>query len=173
MRRMSPQIFVAIGANLPSPRFGQPPASFAAALELLRAGGVEIRAVSRWYRSPPLPPSPQPHYINGVIEVRSERSPAGLLSLLQEVEAAFGRSRGERNAARSLDLDLLAYGEAVIGGGAGGGLQVPHPRLSERSFVLLPWAELAPGWRHPVSGLTVAEMIAALPAGQEIEVLTP
>lgn len=169
---MSPQIFVAVGANLPSPRFGEPPASFAAALELLRAGGAEIRAVSRWYRSPPLPPSPQPHYINGVIEVRSERSPAALLSLLHEVEAAFGRVRGEPNAARSLDLDLLAYGEAVIGS-EDGGLEVPHPRLSERSFVLRPWADLAPEWRHPVSGLTVLEMIAALPAGQEIEVLTP
>jgi 2-amino-4-hydroxy-6-hydroxymethyldihydropteridine diphosphokinase len=67
-------------------------------------------------------------------------------------------------------MDLLAYGDEVIAGGAGG-LEVPHPRLSQRSFVLLPWADLAPQWRHPVSGLTVAEMIAALPVGQEIEVL--
>lgn len=165
-----PQIFVAIGANLPSPRFGAPPASFAAALDLLRSRGVEVLAVSRWYRSPPLPPSPQPHYINGVIEVRFDRSPEDLLSLLQQVERMFGRVRGERNAARSLDLDLLAYGGDVIAGGAGG-LEVPHPRLSQRSFVLLPWAELSPAWRHPVTGLTVAEMIARLPPGQEIELL--
>lgn len=165
-----PQIFVAIGANLPSPRFGAPPASFAAALDLLRSRGVEVLAVSRWYRSPPLPPSPQPHYINGVIEVRFDRSPGDLLSLLQQVERMFGRVRGERNAARSLDLDLLAYGGDVIAGGAGG-LEVPHPRLSQRSFVLLPWAELSPAWRHPVTGLTVAEMIARLPPGQEIELL--
>lgn len=163
-----PQIFVAIGANLASPRFGAPPGSFAAALDLLEAGGVEIVQVSRWYRSPPLPPSPQPHYINGVIAVRSGQAPEDLLSLLHRVERAFGRVRGERNAARSLDLDLLAYGDMVI---AAGGLEVPHPRLSERSFVLLPWAELSPGWRHPLSGLTVSEMIARLPPGQEIEVL--
>jgi 2-amino-4-hydroxy-6-hydroxymethyldihydropteridine diphosphokinase len=166
-----PQIFVAIGANLASPRFGAPPGSFAAALDLLEAGGVEVVGVSSWYRSPPLPPSPQPHYINGVIAVRSGRAPEDLLSLLHRVERAFGRVRGEPNAARSLDLDLLAYGDAVIAGGAGG-LEVPHPRLSERSFVLLPWAELSPGWRHPVSGLTVSEMIARLPPGQEIEVLS-
>lgn len=172
MRRNSPQIFVAIGANLPNPRFGLPPASFAAALELMAAAGTRIRAVSRWYRSAPLPPSPQPHYINGVIEVRSRRSPAALLSLLHEVERAFGRVRGERNAARSLDLDLLAFGDAVVIGDSAG-LQVPHPRLAERAFVLLPWAELAPSWRHPVTGLTVAEMIARLPPGQDIEVLQP
>jgi 2-amino-4-hydroxy-6-hydroxymethyldihydropteridine diphosphokinase len=106
-----------------------------------------------------------------VIAVRSGRAPEDLLSLLHRVERAFGRVRGEPNAARSLDLDLLAYGDAVIAGGAGG-LEVPHPRLSERSFVLLPWAELSPGWRHPVSGLTVSEMIARLPPGQEIEVLS-
>ncbi|MDZ3837309.1 MAG: 2-amino-4-hydroxy-6-hydroxymethyldihydropteridine diphosphokinase [Rhodospirillales bacterium] len=165
-----PQIFVAIGANLASPRFGTPPGSFAAALRLLGADGVEIVRVSRWYRSPPLPPSAQPHYINGVIAVRSGHAPEDLLSRLHRVEGAFGRVRGERNAARSLDLDLLAYGDAVIAGGAGG-LEVPHPRLSERAFVLLPWAELSPAWRHPLSGLTVAEMIARLPPGQEIEVL--
>lgn len=170
MRPEPPQIFVAIGANLPSPRFGAPPASFAAALELLAAAGTEVVAVSRWYRSPPLPPAPQPDYINGVIEVRSRLSPEACLSLLHRVENAFGRVRGLRNAARSLDMDLLAYGDEVIAGGAGG-LEVPHPRLSQRSFVLLPWADLAPQWRHPVSGLTVAEMIAALPVGQEIEVL--
>jgi 2-amino-4-hydroxy-6-hydroxymethyldihydropteridine diphosphokinase len=167
-----PQIFVAIGANLTSPRFGAPPGSFAAALDLLRNGGVEIVSVSRWYRSPPLPPSPQPHYINGVIAVRSGHAPWELLSRLHQVEQAFGRVRGERNAARSLDLDLLAYGDAVIAADAGGGLQVPHPRLSERSFVLLPWSELSPGWKHPLSGLTVTEMIARLPPGQEIEVLS-
>lgn len=166
-----PQIFVAIGANLPSPRFGAPPASFAAALDLLRSRGVEVLAVSRWYRSPPLPPSPQPHYINGVIKVRFDRSPEELLSLLHQIERIFGRVRGERNAARSLDLDLLAYGDAIVAGGAGG-LEVPHPRLSERSFVLLPWAELSPSWRHPASGLTVAEMIARLPPGQDIELLS-
>lgn len=170
MRRNPPQIFVAIGANLPSPRFGPPPGSFAAALDLLRTGDVDVRAVSRWYRSPPLPPSLQPYYINGVAEVRSRRSPAALLWLLHDIEATFGRVRSERNAARCLDLDLLAYGDSVIAG-KDGGLEVPHPRLSQRPFVLLPWAELAPRWRHPLTGLTVEEMIARLSAGQDIEIL--
>jgi 2-amino-4-hydroxy-6-hydroxymethyldihydropteridine diphosphokinase len=167
-----PQIFIGIGGNLASIRFGPPPASFVCALARLGALGVIVRAVSGWYRSPPLPPSAQPDYINGVAAVDARLHPAGLLDLLHGIEAEFGRVRQERNAARCLDLDLLAYGDAVVGR-PGGMLCIPHPRLAERAFVLVPWAELAPGWRHPVTGRTVSEMVAALPRGNEIEQLRP
>lgn len=163
-----PSIFIGLGANLRSERFGSPPASLRVALHQLAARGVAIDAVSHWYRSPPLPPSSQPHYINGVAAVRCALEPSELLGLLHRIEAGFGRVRRHANEARCLDLDLLAYGDRVVDDGANG-LRVPHPRLAERAFVLVPWAEIAAGWRHPLSGLTVAAMLASLPCGQDIE----
>lgn len=122
---------------------------------------------SSWYRSAPVPPSDQPWFVNAVAGVRTALSPRDLLVALHDVEAEFGRVRSVRNASRTLDLDLLAYGDAVIEDP--GGLVLPHPRLAERAFVLLPLAEVAPAWRHPVSGLTAGEMLALLPAGQTVE----
>lgn len=165
-----PAIFIAIGGNLPSARYGPPPGSFATALRHLADRRVIVAAVSRWYRSAPLPPSSQPHYINGVAAVRTALEPTRLLWVLHDIEREFGRVRRERNGARCLDLDLLAYGGLVVDDGEAG-LRVPHPRLAERAFVLAPWAELAPDWRHPCSGLTVRQMLAALPGDPQIEVL--
>jgi len=162
-------IFVGIGGNLPSVRFGAPPASFVAALDRLSALGVVTVAVSRWYCSDPLPPSAQPAYINGVAAVQSRLEPVQLLAALHATEAEFGRVRRQVNEARCLDLDLLAFGEVVSDGS--NGLHLPHPRLAERAFVLLPWAELAPDWRHPCSGRTVSEMLRALPGDQAIALL--
>lgn len=178
------RIFIGIGANLSSARFGAPPGSFAAALGLLGGHGVAICQVSRWYRSAPLPPSDQPHYINGVIEARSSLSPRRVLEACHQVERDFGRVRGEKNAARCLDLDLLAYGARVIeavadasdgdcDGDCDGQTVLPHPRIADRAFVLVPWAELAPEWRHPVSGRSVGDMLAALAPAQDIERLAP
>lgn len=172
LRMDSARIFIGIGGNLPSARFGQPPESFAAALEMLAARGITIYRVSRWYRSAPLPPSAQPYYINGVIEARSALSPGGVLAACHQVEGEFGRVRAEMNAARCLDLDVLAYGTVTMDAGdGGGGTVVPHPRVAERAFVLMPWAELAADWRHPVSGRTVSDMLAALAQAQDIELL--
>lgn len=164
-----PAIFVGIGGNLSSPRYGPPPASYIAALARLAARGVSVVALSRWYRSAPLPPSGQPHYINGVALVRSALTPVSLLAALHAIEADFGRVRRHVNEARCLDLDLLAFGDLVSDDAAT--LRLPHPRLAERAFVLAPWAELAPDWRHPRSGLTVRDMLAGLPADQAVEVL--
>src|SRR3546814_14054145 len=94
-------------------------------------------------------------------------SPWELLAVLHEVEAEHERVRSVPNASRTLDLDLLAYDDRVVDGA--GGLMLPHPRLSERAFVLQPLVELAPEWRHPGSGLTAAEMLAELPPGQQVE----
>lgn len=159
-------ILVALGANLPSPRFGSPRATLEAALATLAARGVEIVARSSWWESEPVPPSDQPWYVNGVACIRTSLEPGPLLALLHEIEAEFGRVRLERNEARVLDLDLLAYGRRVAAGP--GAPVLPHPRLTDRAFVLLPLAEVAPGWHHPVTGEGLRQLIAKLPPDQAI-----
>ncbi len=119
---------------------------------------------SRWYESAPVPASGQPWFVNGVAAVETELSAADLLALLHRIEADFGRERRVRDEARVLDLDLLAYGDRVSAPGETPVL--PHPRMAERAFVLLPLAEMAPGWRHPVSRLSAAEMAGQLPPDQ-------
>lgn len=125
---------------------------------------------SSWFRSAPIPASDQPWFVNGVVTLRTDLPPQALLQALHDIETDYGRLRSIRNASRTLDLDLLAYDDLVID--EPGGLRLPHPRLAERAFVLRPMVEVAPGWRHPVTGLTAAEMLARLPAGQQIERLT-
>ena len=164
-----PVIVVAIGANLPSRRWGSPLDVCRAALPALEAAEVGVIGASRWYRSAPLPASDEPWYVNGVARVETSLAPAALLALLHRIEDDFGRRRGAPNAPRTLDLDLLAHGDRVSASGEWPAL--PHPRLHERAFVLLPLAEVAPRWRHPVSGVRVGALIKALPAGQISEPL--
>lgn len=163
-------VFVGIGGNLPSPRLGSPQAVLAAAVAALPSEGVNVRRRSRWYASAPVPAADQPDFVNGVLEVAAAGlDPAGLLQALHRIEDAFGRERGTRNAARVLDLDLLAWDDLVLAGCEGPLL--PHPRLHLRAFVLRPLVELAPDWRHPVLGQTARELLAALPPGQRAEPL--
>ena len=162
-------ILIGLGANLPSPRHGPPAATLEAALAALAAHGLRILSRSRWWESAPVPASDQPWYVNGVAEIESSLGPEALLARLHEVEAEFGRVRSLPNAPRVLDLDLLAHGDLVRRGPTPPFL--PHPRLAERAFVLFPLAEIRPGWRHPVTGRTLPEMIADLPAGQIVRPL--
>jgi 2-amino-4-hydroxy-6-hydroxymethyldihydropteridine diphosphokinase len=157
-------VFVGIGGNLASARWGRPLAVMQAAVQALPALGIAVRQRSRWYRSAPVPPSDQPDYINGVLSVATALEPPALLAALHALEADFGRERRVVDAARELDLDLLAYGRAVINGQAG--MVLPHPRMHQRLFVLAPLAELAPGWRHPRLDLTPHQLLAALPRQQ-------
>jgi 2-amino-4-hydroxy-6-hydroxymethyldihydropteridine diphosphokinase len=167
-------IFLGLGGNMPSQRFGPPRATLEAALESLAEQGVQIRRRSRWYRSQPVPDDGQPWYVNGVAEIETGFPPRELLARLLETERQFGRERRERWAPRVIDLDLLAYHQLNNWEtGADAAPVVPHPRLHERAFVLAPLAELAPGWRHPVLGRTVEEMLAALPPGQFVAALEP
>jgi 2-amino-4-hydroxy-6-hydroxymethyldihydropteridine diphosphokinase len=159
-------ILIGLGANLPS-RFGPPEETLKAALRRLQEAGVRLRRLSRFWRSRPVPISDQPWFVNGVAAVETDLPPEALLALLHRIEAEFGRLRGEINAARSLDLDLLAYGRLIRETSP----ILPHPRLAERAFVLLPLAEVAPGWRHPLSGRAIAALIAELPADQVTEPL--
>lgn len=156
-------IFIGLGANLPHPEYGSPRQTCEAALAALEQAEISVLRRSRWYESTPVPPSNQPLFVNAVAEVATDLAPADALAALHRVEQALGRRRGVPNAARVLDLDLLAYGRIVSAPGAVPVL--PHPRLSERAFVVLPIAELAPAWRHPVSGHTAAELAEALPPG--------
>ncbi len=167
-------ILVGIGANLDSQRAGPPRVTCEAALASMTEAGLAVVRRSRWYRSAPVPRSSQPWFVNGVAQVRAHLSPAEALAVLHRIEGDFGRQRGGTDASqigapRSLDLDLLAYGALVTS--PADGPVVPHPRLHGRAFVLLPLAEVAPDWRHPVSGRSVAELITALPPDQVAEPL--
>lgn len=167
-RKTRPEaVFIGIGGNLASPRLGPPRAVVTAAVTALPAAGVHILRRSRWYWSAPVPPSDQPDFVNGVMEVECPLRPAALLKALHAVEAAFGRERSARDAARILDLDLLDYRGQVSDGNDGPIL--PHPRMHLRAFVLRPLAELAPDWRHPVFLRSAADLLAALPPGQRAE----
>ena len=158
-------ILIGLGANLPSSA-GPPRATLEAALAALEQAGVKITARSRWYKTAPVPVSHQPAFVNGVVAVETKLEPAELLALLQRIEAQFGRQRGVRDAARTLDLDILDYDGRVEDGP---GLTLPHPRMDHRAFVLKPLAEVAPDWRHPRLGKAVADLIAALPPEQKAE----
>jgi 2-amino-4-hydroxy-6-hydroxymethyldihydropteridine diphosphokinase len=162
-------IYIGLGANLPSVA-GPPQATLEAALAQLRKAGVRILRRSRWYRSAAWPNPADPEFVNAVAEVETGLAPAALLALLHQVEAALGRVRAAPNAPRAIDLDLLDYQGAVEAGP--GGPIVPHPRLHRRAFVLLPLAELAPAWRHPVSRREIADLIVALPPEARAEPLT-
>ena len=156
-----------LGANLSDPRYGGPQDACEAALDALRAAGVAVLRRSRWYCSAPVPASDQPWFVNAVAEVVTDLSAAELLDLLHRIEREMGRERRARDEARVIDLDLLVFGEAVSGPCETPIL--PHPRLAERAFVVLPLAELAPDWRHPRTGQCLAEMVRSLPAGQRAE----
>ena len=162
-------ILIALGANLDHPEQGAPRATLEAALSALEARGLRILQRSRWYKSAAWPPSDQPDYVNGAVLVDCDLGPEALLALLHEVEAQLGRVRGEPNAARTLDLDLLAYHQETRNEPEG--LILPHPRLQDRVFVLVPLMEVAPGWRHPVTGLSVVEMARALPPDPSVRPL--
>ncbi|MSP51489.1 MAG: 2-amino-4-hydroxy-6-hydroxymethyldihydropteridine diphosphokinase [Alphaproteobacteria bacterium] len=157
-----------LGANLPSVRFGPPRATLTAALAALAQRDVVIVGQSPWYRSAPVPPSAQPWYLNAIAVVKTELDPHALLVRLLAVESEFGRVRCTPNAPRPIDLDLLAYGARAID--RGGPLELPHPRMHLRAFVLMPMADIAPMWRHPRLGATVRELLAALPVAERAEV---
>jgi 2-amino-4-hydroxy-6-hydroxymethyldihydropteridine diphosphokinase len=156
--------YVALGANLPSERFGPPRATLQAALDLLSAGGLTVANRSSWYESAPVPASDQPWFINAVVRLDDAPEPARLLALLHELEAELGRVRSVANAPRAVDLDLLDADGRVSE--AASWPELPHPRLHARAFVLMPLKEIAPDWRHPANGTHIDALLAALPSGQ-------
>jgi 2-amino-4-hydroxy-6-hydroxymethyldihydropteridine diphosphokinase len=149
-------IVVALGANLPS-QAGPPRETMLSALDALTAFGIRIAAVSPFYASRAWPDPGDPEFVNAVAVVDTELSPVALMTKLHEVETSFGRKRSKKNAPRPLDLDLIDYDGRVEHGPP----VLPHPRMRDRAFVLAPLADVAPGWRHPVSGESVEQLLVA------------
>ena len=152
-------ILIALGANLNSSA-GNLADTLHAALADLSQHGIAVEAVSGFYKSPAWPDPSDPPFVNAVARFATHLKPEALLGVLHTTEAKFGRTRGAKNAPRTLDLDLIDYDGAV----ATGRIELPHPRMDARAFVLVPLRDLAPDWRHPVSGKSVDDLIAALPA---------
>lgn len=128
--------------------------------------GLKILKRSGWWRSAAWPDANAPEYRNGVALVEASAGPAETLAALLALEADLGRERGARNAPRTLDLDLIAWGRDVV---ETPGLTLPHPRAHERLFVMGPLAEIAPAWVHPVLGRTAAELAATATVGADAQ----
>lgn len=152
-------ILIALGSNLPGSR-ATPEDNLTDALPMMESRGISILKRSRVWITKPVPVSSQPDYRNAVAQVETALGPEELLAALLDIERVFGRRREEsnRNAARTLDLDILAYNDTVL---ATDTLDIPHPKLHERLFVLEPLCEIGPGWRHPVLGKTAHELLNA------------
>ena len=152
-------ILIALGSSLPFSGLDSQEIVLRAFSALDRIGRLNRR--SRLFETPAWPDPADPPFVNAAAAIETGLAPEALLAALHAVEAGFGRRHSARNAPRTLDLDLLAYGEERRDGD---GLVLPHPRLSEREFVLAPLADIAPDWLVPGTGRTVAETLAALPA---------
>jgi 2-amino-4-hydroxy-6-hydroxymethyldihydropteridine diphosphokinase len=160
----STPVVLGLGANL-----GDPAAQLARALASLRGDVSGLRS-SSLYRTEPVGYRDQPDFLNLVAVGHTRLAARPLLERLLEVERQLGRERSFRDAPRLIDIDLLDFGGMVLDQP---GLVLPHPRLAERNFVLLPLAEVAPEWRHPVLGLTARELLSAAPARERVERLAP
>ena len=154
---------VALGSNL-SDGYGSSEALLDAALARLDQAGLPVLRRSRWWRSSAWPDPAGPEYRNGIAIVEASFEPCSVLRTLFSIEAEFNRNRGERNAPRTLDLDLIAYGRQVIDTPD---LTLPHPRAHERLFVMGPLAEIAPEWRHPVLGLSAEALAERASVGRD------
>lgn len=159
---------VALGSNLPG-GYASSEALLEAALTALAGEGLTVLARSGWWRSAAWPDPAGPEYRNGVAIVAATGGPAATLAALLRVEEDFNRRRAERNAPRTLDLDLIAYGRQILDAPE---LILPHPRAHERLFVMGPLAQVAPDWRHPRLGRTAAELAAAASVGRDAKPLS-
>lgn len=158
-------IIIGLGANLPGV-FGTPQENIQKALSLMPEFGLNVVSASSTWKSAPVPMSDQPWYHNAVCEVESDLVAHDVLKAIARIEDMAGRVRRERNAARVLDLDLLVYNDDVIEDDI---LSVPHPRMHERAFVLLPLQEIASDWMHPTIKQPIDYLVKQLPNDQKIE----
>jgi 2-amino-4-hydroxy-6-hydroxymethyldihydropteridine diphosphokinase len=146
--------YLALGSNL-----GNREANLRDAVQRLEAAEVRVLRRSSWYETAPQEMLDQPSFLNAVIEVETDLFPLQLLARIRQIERDMGRRRVTPKGPRNIDIDILFCGRSVI---AAAELEVPHPRMAQRRFVLEPLAEIAPDFRHPVTGKTAREMLAAL-----------
>lgn len=159
---------IALGGNV-----GDVAAAFEWALAQLAATpGVQVQRRSAWYRTPPLGP-PQPDYLNGCVLLVTELAPEALLDVLQGLEAAAGRLRQVHWGPRTLDLDVVLWGDQGQTIITSDRLTVPHPGLCERAFVLVPLADIAPDWRDPHSGESIAALVQQVDSSAIVRVAEP
>ena len=154
---------VALGGNVVDAR-GGPAERMEAALACFSGHGLHVVKRSGWWTSQAWPEPRDPPFVNGVALARTGLEAEAVLEALHAIERAFGRRRSARNAPRTLDLDLIAHGGRVL---EGQHLLLPHPRAAERLFVMGPLAEVAPDWRHPLSGRTASELASMASVGRD------
>jgi len=159
-------LLLGLGSNIPG-RWGSPRATLARACRELERAGIKIVRASTCYITKPVGDTPQPKYTNAVVLAEAYIAPGSLLRLLKQIERRAGRRTARAMTARPLDLDILDYGGRRIGRPSRqrerGRLILPHPELHARAFVLVPLLEVAPAWRHPISGRGVKVQLMQLP----------
>jgi 2-amino-4-hydroxy-6-hydroxymethyldihydropteridine diphosphokinase len=153
-------IYLSLGSNI-----GDRALNIARAIEALPPRGVRLVRQSPLYETEPVELRAQEWFLNRVAEVEADLTPQELMHRLIEIERSMGRMRSTPKGPRIVDMDILLFGSAIV---REAGLEIPHPRMAERRFVLVPFTEIAPGAVHPVLKKTIAEMLAETPDKSEV-----
>ena len=154
-------IYLGIGSNLPG-SYASSEALVKQAIDRLGRARLRICAVSPLYRTQPIGPAGQDTYVNACLAISTNLSPEGLLRMLHAIEAEFGRARRVKWGPRTLDIDVLDYRGKILDQR----MILPHPRIAQRGFVLVPLYDIAPNWRHPVTGVPIETLKKQLPIGE-------
>ncbi len=174
-------ILIGLGSNLTTEEFSTSRAILEKALKMLEDEKISVIKCSRFYETEPVPKSDQPWYVNAVAQIETSLDAVELLAKLHEIERNLGRTRRERWEARVIDLDLLCYDEQIFPSAgqwcteaqkdSPKGAVIPHARMHERDFVLIPLMDIVPDWRHPVSGKSIRTMLSQAKSGGIVRVL--